>query len=153
MNEFTDETPPLDTATLNTLLSSEITAVEVYTRVLETFEDDLVITDLQRIRDEHRRSVRELRDHIVGLGLTPVGHGAGGVSSIPGAPDQQNAVGPAVALAVLRQGEEQGINGYVAALENDGIQPDCLRTIRSELLPACRKHVEELDRLLGGMPH
>lgn len=143
----------VDAALLNTLLRGEMTAVAIYTQVMREFEDDYVIADLQRIRDEHRRSVRELRDHIVGLGLILADDSAmvGSASLTVGAPD--NAVGPAAALAVLRQGEEYEINEYEAALESDGIHPDCLRRIRAGLLPACRKHVEELNRLLGGMDH
>jgi hypothetical protein len=67
--------------------------------------------------------------------------------------DPANIAGPAMALAVLRQGEEQGITGYESALENAGLDSDCRRRIRSALLPACRKHVEQLNLLLGGMRH
>src|SRR5262245_43460388 len=153
MNERTNETPAIDTEVLHTLLSGEMAAVEVYTQILGTFDDEFVIADLQKIRDEHRRSVRELRDHIVGLGLrlderTMKSHGAESAERGPA-----NVVGPAMALAVLRQGEEQGITGYEAALESAGIHPDCLRTIRATLLPACRRHVEQLNLLLGGMGH
>jgi hypothetical protein len=148
MNEM-----PVDTETLQILLSSEMTAVEVYTQALGTFDDEFVIADLQKIRDEHRRSVRELRDHIVGLGLRLDEHGIAPHKSEPTMRDPANVVGPAVALAVLRQGEEQGITGYEAALENVGLDPDCRRRIRSALLPACRKHVEQLNLLLGGMGH
>jgi hypothetical protein len=152
MSEHKNETHAIDTATLHALLNGELAAVEVYTQVMGTFDDELVIADLQRIRDEHRRSVRELRDHIVGLGLRLDDR-----LRTTGAPDSvrgpANIVGPAMALAVLRQGEEQGITGYEAALESEGIHPDCLRTIRAALLPACRRHVEQLNLLLGGMSH
>jgi hypothetical protein len=97
--------------------------------------------------------VRELRDQLVGLGLQldaskTSAHEASKHHSRPA-----NVAGPAMALAMLRQGEEQGITGYEAALENNRIHPDCLRTIRATLLPACRKHVEQLNSLLGGMGH
>ena len=62
-------------------------------------------------------------------------------------------VGPATVLAALRQGEEHGISEYESALENEDISPDCHQAMRSDLLAACRKHVEELNRLLGGMNH
>ena len=35
------------------------------------------------------------------------------------------------------------------ALENEHIHPDCQRMIRADLLAACHKHVEEVNRLLG----
>jgi len=145
MSEHPNATATIDAATLHTLLNGELAAVEVYTQVLSTFDDELVIADLQKIRDEHRRSVRELRDHIVGLGLHL--HPINSSDSVCG---PVNIASPAMALAMLRQSEEQGIVGYEAALENEDIHPDCLRTIRSALLPACRKHVEQLNLLLGG---
>ncbi len=53
-------------------------------------------------------------------------------------------------IAALRQGEEHGIAAYEDALDNEMIHPDCHRNIRSDLLPACKKHVEELNNILGG---
>jgi hypothetical protein len=150
MSQSQHEMPAIDTETLQTLLNGELAAVETYTQVMSTFDDEIVIADLQKIRDEHRRSVRELRDHIVGLGLRPAGSGISNPQTVR-AP--ANIVGPAMVLAMLRQGEEQGITGYEAALESEGIHPDCLRTIRCALLPACRRHVEQLNLLLGGMSH
>jgi hypothetical protein len=149
----TEHEIPIDTALLNTLLRNEMTAVEAYTQVMCVFEDEFVIADLQRIRDEHHRSVRELRDHVacLGLALADASMPASGEAFAVTAPTHADS--PATALALLRQGEEQGITEYEAAVESDGIHPDCLVVIRTSLLPACRRHVEELDRLLGGMDH
>ena len=140
-----------NTDAINSLLRGEMSAVETYTQAMSKFDDETAIADLQKIRDEHSRAVRLLRDHVVGFGAHPVEGsepwGAFSAAVTGGA----KAVGPAAALAALRQGEEHGINEYVSALENEGIHPDCQRMIRADLLPACRKHVEELNRLLGGM--
>lgn len=152
MNEMSDS-PAVDTTTLNTLLRGEMSAVEVYTQVMTTFDDEFVISDLQKIRDEHRRSVRELRDQIVRVGLLPSDSSGSSGESISVAKYPTHFISPVTALAVLRQGEEHSINEYEAALENERIHSDCLRVIRAELLPACRKHIEELNRLLGGMGH
>jgi len=143
----------IDTALLGTLLRNEMAAVEVYTQVMAAFDDEFVIADLQRIRDEHRRSVRELRDHVAGLGLALSGNAALLRSDTAAGSPPAKTSSPVTALALLRQSEEQGIIEYEAALESDGIHPDCLRVIRTGLLPARRRHVEELDRLLGGMDH
>jgi hypothetical protein len=67
----------------------------------------------------------------------------------PGA-EQAKALGPAATLAMLRQAEENAITAYSAALERAGLSTDCLRVVQAEVLPACRGHVEELNRLLGG---
>lgn len=140
-----------DTDALNALLRSEMSAVETYTQALGKFDDETAIVDLQKIRDDHSRSVRLLRDHLIGLGAKPAegSEPCGAFSAV--VTGGAKAIGPAAALAALRQGEEHGINEYTSALENEDIHPDCRRIIRADLLPACRKHVEELDRLLGGM--
>ena len=61
-----------DTHALNALLRGEMAAVETYTLVLGTSDDQEMITDLQKIRDEHSRAVRLLRDHVVRFGGNPV---------------------------------------------------------------------------------
>jgi hypothetical protein len=60
------------------------------------------------------------------------------------------ALGPATVLSALRQGEEHGINEYEDALHNEKVNPACKDMIRTDLLPSCRNHVEELNRLMGG---
>ena len=140
-----------DTDALNSLLRGEMSAVETYTQALGKFNDLTVIEDLQKIRDEHSRAVRELRDHVIQFGGRPAeGTGPWGAFTTA-VTTTAKAIGPATVLAALRQGEEHGISEYEAALENEHIHPECHRTIRTDLLAACRKHIEELNRLLGGM--
>jgi len=136
---------------LNSLLRGEMSAVETYTQAMGKFDDETTITDLQKIRDEHGRAVRMLRDYVVAFGAHPAeGTGPWGAfaAAVTGG---AKAIGPAAALAALRQGEEHGISEYQSALDGEDISPDCQRMIRADLLPACRRHVEELNRLLGGM--
>lgn len=140
-----------DTRALNSLLRGEVSAVETYTQAMSKFDDQQVIATLQRIRVEHDRAVQEWRDRVIHFGGKPSeGSGAWGTfaSAITGT---AKVIGPSVVLAALKQGEEHGIAQYEAALENHDIHPDCHQYIRADVLPACRKHVGELDRLLGGM--
>ena len=142
-----------DTEAINLLLRGEMSAVDTYTQALEKFDDQLVIADLQKIRDEHSKAVRELRDHVIQFGgrpAEPAGPWGTFTSAVTAA---AKAVGPATVLAALRQGEEHSVLEYEAALENEHIHPNCQRTIRTDLLSAGRKHIDELDRLLGGMDH
>ena len=153
MNATIDEPRGCDTDALNALLRGEMSAVETYTQALGKFDDSAVIADLQKIRDEHSRAVRELRDSVVRFGGRPA-ESAGPWGAFTNAVTATaKSVGPATVLAALRQGEEYGISEYESALENEHIHPDCQRMIRTDLLAAGRKHVEELDRLLGGMDH
>lgn len=149
MNGMTDEPRTCAAEAVNALLQSELAAVEVYTQALAIFVDDAVITELQRVRADHRRSVRHLRDHLVDVGVQPAdGGGTWGAFSLQ--TGGAKALGPATILAMLRQGEESAATEYEAAVEGAELHSDCLRAIQAELLPACRRHVEELNRLLGG---
>lgn len=142
-----------DTDALNTLLRGEMGAVDTYTQALGHFADPHVITDLQKIRDEHSKAVRELRDHVIQFGGQPSERAGEWGAATAAVATAAKAVGPAAVLASLRHGEEDAATEYAAAVENDGIASECQRMIRADLMPACRRHVEELDRLLGGMDH
>jgi hypothetical protein len=149
MNAPTFDPRACDTEALNALLRGEMAAVDAYTRAMPQFDDELVIARLQKIRDEHGRAVRELRDQVVRFGGKPAASpGPWPAFASNGA--AAKALGPATALAALREGEEHRASEYEAALENDDIHPDCQRVIRTDLLAACRRHVEEVNRLLGG---
>src|SRR5205809_2284422 len=118
MNARSYEPRARDTAALNALLRGEMAAVDTYTQAMGLFDDERLIADLQKIRDEHRRAVRELRDQVVRAGGTPVGLGPSPSAGPRGA---TKAVGPAAALAALREGEERAATEYEAALENDDV--------------------------------
>jgi len=151
MNATIDHPHECDTDGLNALLRGEMSAVETYTQALGQFDDLLVIADLQKIRDEHSKAVRELRDRVIEFGGHPAESTGPWGTFTAVVTTAAKAIGPATVLAALRQGEEHGISEYEAALENEHVHPDCHRQIRADLLPACRKHIEELNRLLGGM--
>jgi len=153
MNATTHDPHACDTDALNALLRGEMSAVETYTQAMGKFDDHLVIADLQKIRDEHSRAVRELRDHVVRFSGKPAESPGPWGAFTAAVTATAKAVGPATVLAALRQGEEHAVGEYEAALENADIHPDCLRLIRADLLSACGKHIEELNRLLGGMDH
>jgi hypothetical protein len=151
MHAMTDREHECDIDALNPLLRGEMAAVETYTQALGKFDDLNVIADLQKIRDEHSKVVRALRDHVIEFGGHPAESTGPWGAFTSAVTTTAKAIGPATVLAALRQGEEHGISEYEAALENEHIHPECQRTIRVDLLPACRKHIEELNRLLGGM--
>jgi hypothetical protein len=151
MNATTHDPSGCDIDALNSLLRGELSAVETYTQAMGRLEDPVVIADLQKIREEHDRAERELRDRVVWLGGKPAESTGPWGAFVATAAGGAKVLGPATALAALRQGEEQAIGEYEAALGNEGVHPDCHRLIRTDLLPACRRHVEELNRLLGGM--
>ena len=58
--------------TINTLLLGELAAVETYDQAMEKLEDQHILADLERFREEHARAVRVLREQIVNHGGEPV---------------------------------------------------------------------------------
>ena len=142
-----------DTHSLNALLRGEMAAVETYTQALATSADQEMIADLQKIRDEHSRAVRLLRDHVVRFGGVPTDSPGPWSAFTAATPGGAKVICPTTVLAALRQGEEHGISEYESALGNEDINPECQQLMWGDLLPAARRHVEELNSLLGGMHH
>jgi len=151
MHATIDHGHECDIDALNSMLRGEMAAVETYTQAVGKFDDLTVIADLQKIRDEHSKAVRELRDLVIRFGGHPAESTGPWGAFTTAVTTTAKAIGPATVLAALIQGEEYGISEYESALENEHIPPDCQRAIRTDLLPACRKHIDELNRLLGGM--
>lgn len=150
MSTATDQPLLGGTDALNALLQTELSAVETYTQAITLFEDPTVIGELQKIRDEHRRAERELRECLVRMHGVPAGSpGLWPAFAAAGAGGAQ-ALGCATLLAALRQGEEYALASYEDALNHEDIHPDCHRVIGGDLIQASRKHIDELNRLLGG---
>lgn len=150
MSTATDDRRAGGTEALNALLQTEQAAVETYTQAIALFEDPAVITELQKVRDDHRRAERELRECFVLMGAAPAsGSGLWPAFAAAGAPGAK-ALGCATVLAALRQGEEYALGCYEDALAHEDIHPECHRVIGGDLLPSSRKHIDELNRLLGG---
>jgi hypothetical protein len=136
---------------LNVLLRSEMAAVETYTQALGRFDDPVLIGELQKIRDEHSRAVRQLRDHVIRSGGHPVESQTLWAAFASTEDAASSGMCPTTALAALRQGEEQNISEFEAALGSAEIDGECQLLLRTNLLPAGHNHVEQLNRLLGGM--
>jgi len=140
-----------DTDALHTLLRHELSAVETYDRAMERCEDQHVLADLHKIREEHAHAVVLLRDRVsrVGGGPTDSAEPWGAFAAL--ARNGSHAVGPDPVLSALRQGEEYANNEQEGVLANENVNPECKTLVRTELLPRCREHVAELNRLMGGM--
>jgi len=128
-----------------------MSAVETYDQAMQKFEDQAMLADLRQIRVEHDHAVGLLRAKVLESGGSlpessePWGAFAAAVTGA------DKLAGPATALTALLQGEEHGINEYEDALKNPDVDPVCKDVIRRDLLPRCRRHVDELNRLVGGM--
>ena len=133
-----------DTETLDSLLRGELAAVASYDRAIAGFEGQPAAADLHHIRDDHAAAVAVLREQVVRCCGTPA-DAPGAWGTFPG-----QSLGPAATLKALREGEMHAVSEYEAALTGDALDPDAKDAIRSALLPRCREHVVELDRLMAG---
>ncbi len=149
MRTPTDHETDRDTEAPNALLRGELSAVETYEQAMGRFDDQQVLAALERIRAEHARAVAEWRDQVARSGGTP-SEQSGAWCTFATAVSGTD-IGPGIVLAALRQGEELALVQYKTALESESLHPDCRQLIRTDLLPACQRHVAELDRLIGGM--
>jgi hypothetical protein len=140
-----------DIETLNSLLRCQLAAVETYDRAIGKLEDAHVLTDLQSIREEHLQAEILLREKILQLGGEPVDASEPWGACAAAITGTEKVMGPATALAALRQGEEHSINEFEDSLKHENMTVECKNLIRSNLLPTSRKHVAELNRLMGGM--
>lgn len=148
-NGFDHEVPEVEM--LISLLRCQHGAVETYDQALLKLEDPHVLADLHMIREEHAQAETLLRQKVQELGGKPVEASGPWGACAAAIISEENTVGLATALAALRQGEEHSINEFEDTLKHNGIKPDSKNLIRSQLLPASRKHVAELNRLMGGM--
>jgi len=148
-NEYDHEISEVEM--LNSLLRCQQAAVATYDQAIRKLEDSRVLADLHTIREEHVQAERLLREKVLQLGGEPIeasGPWGACAATISG---EEKAIGPATALAALRQGEEHSINEFEDSLNHNEVNSDCKNLIRSNLLPIGRKHVAELNRLMGGM--
>lgn len=149
LREQENEVP--DVETLNFLLRCQLAAVETYDQAMHKFDDSHVLADLQTIRQEHIDAEILLREKVLQLGGEPIetsGPWGACAAAISG---EDGVIGPATALAALRQGEEHTINEFEDTLKHQNVNLECKNLIRTNLLPNSRKHVDELNRLMGGM--
>ena len=139
-----------DLDAMNSLLRGELSAVETYDQAIGTFQQVSSGSELHKIRDDHQQAAAALRERVSHFGGTPSeGSGAWApfASAVTGAAEM---IGPATVLSALKKGEEHGINDYESALKNPDIAPGCKDLIRAALLPRCRAHVADLDRIMAG---
>jgi hypothetical protein len=135
--------------TLNSLLRGQLAAVETYDQAINKFEDPQLLADLQAIREEHLEAEIILREKVLELGGEPVDAAGPWQTCAAAMAGESKSMGLATALAALQQGEEQSINELEDSLHQE-MNNDSKNLIRSNFLPQGRKHVEDLNRLMGG---
>lgn len=135
-------------AQLNSLLRGELSAVETYEQSLGIFDKyPAAVAELKRIRDDHRESVRVLREHVAGFGGTP-SESSGPWGTLAAAiTEAAKVIGPDTTLADLKRGEEHGVRDYTEAAQKETMPTECRDLIQHKLLPRCNEHVASLDNI------
>jgi demethoxyubiquinone hydroxylase (CLK1/Coq7/Cat5 family) len=137
------------TESLDTLLRSELAAVETYRQALDKFSDQDGMYPLTGIAQDHRQAVFALQDHITERGATPSSTSGAWAKWAQAVEGGAGLFGKTAALKALKEGEEQGIEEYEEAIKDPNLDPECLTLIQFQLLPQTRQHVSLLDQMLA----
>lgn len=132
--------------TCNRLLRGELSAIETYTKAIDKFHGENDINMLTGIRDEHEKTVTELRQNIIDMCGTPDSEAGLWGDFATGVQAAANLFGEDSAVASLIQGEKHGIREYQDAIEDDDTMPNCREQMLETWLPRLRSHVEILER-------
>jgi uncharacterized protein (TIGR02284 family) len=138
-----------DTATLNSLLRGEMSAIETYRQALDKIRDsnEVGVDDLRSLQRDHRDAADALWHHVEKHGGKPSeGSGPWGTfaQAIEGA---AKLFGNTAALKALKEGEEHGLKEYEDALNDQDLPSDCKLLVQS-LLARQRDHLSLLDGLM-----
>ena len=103
---------------LNSLLRSELSAVETYDKVLDELRSSSEREVLRECANSHRARVRTLRDTIGELGGVPADtSGVWGGAAAGLVRRNASAVGERAAIAALEEGEDHDRDDYYRALD------------------------------------
>ena len=136
---------------LNSLLRTELAAVETYKMAIEKVRhggaapaDSVAL--LQKIEQEHEQAAEKLRERIRAAGREPAASaGAWGAYAVL-VQGTANLFGDTAALRGLKMGEEHKLKDYRAAL--DDVDESSRQLIQQRLIPAEQQHIAAIDRLM-----
>jgi hypothetical protein len=137
------------TGVLHTLLRGHLAAVESYSLAIGKIEDQRILQGLQAIRDDHSRAVQLLRKQLGGRGEQAVANPGPWAAMSAASTGEDGILSPATILAALIQGEQQSVIEHEDVLKKDELNSECLSLVRGVCLANARKHIEELNRLMG----
>jgi hypothetical protein len=138
------------TATLDSLLRGEMSAIETYRMAIEKLEgsNEPEAANLHRIQRDHRDAADAIWHRLERKGERPSeGSGAWGAfaKAVEGT---AKLFGNSAALKALREGEHHGLEEYREALREDGIPPEVDRLLR-DFVSRQQAHLQILDRMLA----
>jgi hypothetical protein len=134
---------------INDLVKGEMSGVETYEQALGKVEGSSEEPKIQAILNDHKEAVSKLQGALEKLGASSAkSSGAWGafVKSIEGT---ARLFGNTAALKALKEGEEYGVKQYEGTLDTEGLDEECARLIRDDLLPQTKRHVNDIDQLMN----
>jgi hypothetical protein len=139
-----------NTNTIDKLLKDELSAVETYECLLETFKlpgGHFVTDSLMPMFKDHQDAVSSLK--------TQVKQGNGSLKSLgiwgnigTITLTHPEFVGKKAAITELLEGEKNTEMDYVQVLENSNLSAEIRALIEDKLLPYQQSHVRSLDRMI-----
>jgi hypothetical protein len=134
----------------NKVLRGELSAVEAYNQVIETFFSDPAcpISVLRQVRDEHQASCESLRRLIECLGDVPSEESGPWGASVAALVNVRSLFGKDEAIRTLKTGEEHGLKEYEAMLDLELSERERL-IVRDVLLPRQLRHIAQLTAILA----
>jgi uncharacterized protein (TIGR02284 family) len=136
------------TDTLNSLLRGELAATETYQQALAKLRDSREAIELRRAHRDHRTAANELRKLVHDHAAQPDQDSGVWGTFAKLVEGTAKLFGPIAALKALKEGEEQGLSDYQAALSDGSLPADAESLVRATLLPQTQEHIRMLDRLM-----
>lgn len=130
---------------LNSLLASEISAVESYNQAITKLESSTPVTTFEEMQIAHAKRAQRLRQRIEQLGGTPTessGMWGAFAKLVSGG---ASVFGAKPAVSALEEGEDKGLNDYKNAL--DKLDEESRQLIMTEFLP-CQERTHSTMSML-----
>lgn len=141
--------PNQNIAQLNSFLCGEISAVETYRLALERVSyESPARSQLEACRNSHERRVIALQHKIQALGGEPATSSGPWGTLVKAVETGAKVLGDKVAIAVLEQGEDHGLNDYRSDLEM--LDWEAREIVTTELLPQQEETHRTMSQLKKG---
>lgn len=132
---------------INKILRGELSAVEAYDQVLESFAEEPETSLLLHFRTEHEDSVRQLKAMVQHEGREPSEDSGVWGTVVAAVVGTGKLFGNHAALVALKEGEERGLEDYESLLQEDELGAEDRDVIRNKLIPRQEKHIALLNQM------
>lgn len=150
MVKKSDESTMTGPTQLDDLMRGELAALKAYDQALKDVKEPAQREKLSMIREQHQMAVNKISKFVAKRPeVKEDTESAGAWGQFAKAwTKTRSFTGNDGALKALKQGEEHGIDEYEEALNDDSISADLKKSIRTELIPNQKKHIDSLNKLI-----